>query len=62
MQIPEWVVLEVGRLHLEALAAQQRISELEAQVALSAPPAEYPDIICQAARKTSRDAAAESLK
>lgn len=31
MQIPEWVVREIGRLNLELLVAQQRIRELEAE-------------------------------
>lgn len=31
MEIPEWVVREIGRLNLELLVAQQRIRELEAE-------------------------------
>lgn len=32
-ELPEWVVREIGRLNLELLIAQQRIRELEQELA-----------------------------
>lgn len=32
IQIPEWVLAEVGRLHLQCKLSEQRAAELERQV------------------------------